>query len=510
MEKKSRKSGKKWILFAAIAVVVVAAAVFVVIPRLQALRNGNGATTYQTQPLGRGDLTAYVGATGNVRTNQTATLNWQAEGIVGKVNVTKGQVVDKDTVLAELDPASLPQNVINAQTDLATAQKALDDLLNSTTARANAELALISAERDLQTAQQTAQSKQFQRASQTTINVAQANLLQAQSALDKATEIYNQNKNRSTSDMQYAAALTQFANAQQKYDQAQANLNYVTGLPDALDVQKANADLDLAQATYLDAKRAWEDVKDGPNPADVAAAEAKVASAQAILDTAYIKAPFSGTIMEIDTRPGDLVSSQTVAFEIDDISHLYTDIQVSEVDINSVQVGQPVDITLDAIPDKTYPGKVTDVGSVGVISSGVVNFNVTVEINAKDPQIKPGMTTSANIATVQVRNELVVPTRAIRDLNGVQIVYVLQNGALRPVPITTGVTSTVNSQLLSGNLQEGEPIVLNPPSNPASATGSRGILGGMFGGGGNRVPAEGGGIRIQTGGGNTGGSGRTP
>ncbi len=512
MEKKSRKLGKKWIFIIAGVVVVVIAAVVVVvvIPQLQA-NSSSSSTTYRTQALTKGSLTSTVGATGNVYTNQSADLTWGASGTVGQVYVEKGQTVTKGTVLAELDTSSLPQSIISAQVDLSSAKEALDDLLNSTTDRANAELALIQAEQSLVDAQTNAQSKQYQRASQETIDIAQANLILAQNSLDNAQQVYDRNKNRSTSDVEYANALSQFASAQQKFDQAQANLYYVEGLPDATDVQEANAEVDVAEATYLDAKRAWERVKDGPNADDVAAAEAKVTAAQATIDSAKIIAPFDGTVMAIDTKAGDVISSGATAFELDDLSHLYTDIQVSEVDINQVKVGQSADITFDAISDKTYTGQVTDIDTVGTTSSGSVNFNVTVEITNPDSEIKPGMTTTADIAVVQVTDALLVPSSAIRTVNNQEIVYVSQNGALRPVTVTVGQTDDTNSQITSGNLQEGDLIVLNPPSTTTTtSTSSNGLLGGLFGGllGGGRSTTGGGGQAPS--GGFDGGSGGPP
>ncbi|MCL4562587.1 MAG: efflux RND transporter periplasmic adaptor subunit [Chloroflexi bacterium] len=504
VERKSKKSrGKRWVLFAGMAVVVVGIAGIFVYSRLQA--SNSSATTYTTQAVTQGDLTNTVSGTGNVYTRQSVTLSWETSGIVSQVNVTKGQQVTAGTVLAELDQSSLPVSNLSAATDLASAQQALDDLLNSGTARANAELALIQAEQNLQSAQESALSKLYQRASQTTIDSTNANLIQAQDALKKATQAYNQVKSGDTSSMQYALALSNYAAAQQKYDQAQANLAYVTGLPDALSVQETNAELAVAQATYNDAKRAWERVKDGPNQDDVAAAEAKVAAAQAVLDEAKITAPIAGTVTEIRSQVGDLVSPSATAFEIDDMSHLYIDLSISEVDIDQVEVGQPAAITFDAISDKTYTGKVTDIGMIGSSSSGAVNYTVTVEIDSPDAQIKPGMTATADITVMEKSGVLLVPSSAIRTLNNQNVVYVLQNGTLplRVVPITTGDSSTTSTVVTSGNLQVGELIVINPPSTTTSTTTTStrqgGLLGGLFGGlfggsSGGGAPGGGGGV----------------
>lgn len=494
-----KKSGRRWIIIAAVGIVVIVAVVFWGIPRLRATAAPISPANYQTQAVTRGSIASVVGASGNIHTNQSVLINWQTSGIIAKINVTPGQVVQAKTVLAALDPASLPQTVLNAQNSLAADQKALDTLLNSNVVRANAQITLIKAEQDLINAQKTAQSKLYQRASQTTIDVAQANLILAQNALDNATTVYNNNKARSTTDSAYATALSQFAAAQQKFYQAQMNLNYTTSLPDPLDVQLSNANVDLAQANYLDAKRNWEDVKDGPNPVDIAAAQAKVAADQAILNQANPTTPIAGTVTVINNKPGDLVSTGAAAFEIDDLSHLYVDISVSEVDINKVQVGQQVELTFDAIPNKTYPGAVTSIASIGTISNSVVNFDVTVELQQKDPLIKPGMTAAANISIPGVQNALLVPTRAIRTVNGERVVYIERNGTVFPLPVTTGEASTTETEITGGALREGQLVVLNPPTSTSTqqATGIGGIFARLFGGG----------ARVTTGGGGFGGNG---
>ncbi len=494
-----KKSNRRWIWIVVVAVVVIGAGVYFALPRLQAQAQAGTPGSYQTSPVTRGDITGTVGATGNIRTNQTVVLNWGTSGIVDKIDVTNGQQVKVGDVLGELNPGSLPQAYLDAQNNLAADQKALDDLLNSGVARANAQVTLIQDEQALQTAQKTAQSKQFQRASQQTIDIAQANLIQAQNALDDAATIYNRNKDRNTNDTQYAAALSQFAAAQQKYDQAQLNLDYVSGLPDPLEVQLANANVQLAQANLLDAQRAWDRVKNGPNPQDVAAAQAKVAADQAILNTSKVTAPIAGTVTVVSSKPGDLVNAQTEAFQIDDLSHLYVDIQVSEVDIDKVKMGMPVVLNFDAIANTNYQGKVTAISTVGTISSGVVNYDVTVELLNRDPAIMNGMTASATITVPGATNAILVPTRAIKTISGRQVVYIEQNGNLVMIPITTGAASTTETEVTNSRLQVGQLVVLNPPATTTTNAGIGGIFGRMFGGGG---------VRVETGGGFGGGGAR--
>lgn len=485
MEKKKRKSVKKWIWVVAAVILIIGGAAFLLL-RQAVNPAAIGTTSYSTQVVANGTIVSTVGATGNVYARQSVQLSWKTSGIVSQVYVTKGQKVAKDTLLAELERSSLPQEVINAAIDLASAQQKLEDLLNSNTARANAELALIQAEQALQDAQKEAQSKLYQRASQETIDIARANLIQAEAALEKAAEAYNANKSRSSDDVQYAAALSTYAKAQQTYNSAKMNLAYVQSLPDPLTVQEANAELELAEAKYQDAKRAYERIKDGPAEEEVAAAEAKVAAAQAVLDQAKITAPIAGTVVAIETLPGDLVTAGTPAIKIIDFSHLYTDISVSEVDINMIKLGQPVEILFDAISDKTYSGVVTDIAMEGISSGGTVNYTVTAEITNPDSNILPGMTVTANIVVSQKENVVMVPSSAIRTVNNQQVVYVLRNNTLQPIVVEIGDTDAegTSSEVLSGDVMVGDLIVLNPPSaSDASETAGLGLLGRLFGGG---------------------------
>ncbi len=125
---------------------------------------------------------------------------------------------------------------------------------------------------------------------------------------------------------------------------------------------------------------------------------------------------------------------------------------------------QTANITLDAVPNKTYNGVVTKVGPVGTVVSGVVNFDVTVELLDPDSSVKTGMTSAVNIITNQIDNILLVPNRAIRTTNGRSQIYLLQNGVAVPVNIVVGSTNDTQSEIRSGNVKEGDLVILNPPT----------------------------------------------
>ncbi|MGB9800127.1 MAG: efflux RND transporter periplasmic adaptor subunit [Thermanaerothrix sp.] len=461
---------RKWILYLVIAILVIAAFL-----GLRAWQSARAAlnTNFQTEPLQRGTLTATVGATGTVRANQTAILAWQTSGQIGKITVAVGDTVKAGQVLAELEKSSLAQNIILAEADLVTAKRNLDNLLHSDLARAQAQLALAQAQKNLKEAQKRRQSKDYARASQATIDEARANYILAQNEYERKKEIYEGVAGLPEDDPRRALALSNLANAQRARDRALANLNYLLGKPDELEIAEADANVALAEAQLKDAQREWERLKNGPDPLDIQAAQARIAALEATLKLARLEAPFNGTVTEVRSKVGDQVTPGTVSFRIDDLSRLLVDVQVPEVDINRVQVGQSARLTFDAIPGKEYMGKVVEVGRVGTPVGGVVNFTVTLELSDADEQVKPGMTAAVTILVQQLEDVLLVPNRAVRLREGQRVVYVLRNGLPEAVTIRLGATSETYSQVLEGDLREGDLVILNPPAQITSFTGGR-------------------------------------
>ena len=220
----------------------------------------------------------------------------------------------------------------------------------------------------------------------------------------------------------------------------------------------------VAEARLADAQREWERVKDGPSADDIRAAEARVAAAQATLEMAQVTAPFTGTITAVNIKPGDQVTAGTLGFRLDDLSQHLVDVDLSEVDINRIQVGQPAMLNFDAIPSVEYTGEVIEIGEVGTSVQGVVNFPVTLVLANTNGEIKPGMTAAVNIVVDQLENVLQVPNRAVRVINGQRVVYLLQDNQATPVAITLGVSSDLYSEVLDGEIKAGDLVVLDPPT----------------------------------------------
>jgi len=517
-------------------------------------------TDIQIERAQLGDLEATVGATGKVRANQSAVLSWETTGTVERVAVSLGQKVKKDDVLAELEQTSLPESVILAQADLLDAQQTLDDLLNSHLAQAEALIALEDAQQavgdldnydvdltaaekavvDAQDAVDKAQRNVYisqSTAGQADIDAAYLQTLMANNALETAQKAYEPYENRPLTSVSRARFQAELSAAKKSYDDAIRKYHALTSTADQQGQAVADADLAAAKAQLAesqrgldriqngrtpgdaarlkaqleDAQRKWERVKDGPDPSEIAAAEAKVAAAQATLNQAKIIAPFDGTITSDDTRPGDDITQGLTAFRVDDLTRLFVDIQVSEIDISKIQVDQPARLTFDALPDKVYAGKVVEVGRIGVDDSGIAKFDVTVEVSEPDDAILTGMTATVEVVSMQLKAVLLIPNQSIRVEGGKQVVYVMRPATgMQPVEIKLGASSEAYSQVVAGDLKEGDRIVLNPAS--LTQAGNQGqnsffmmrrVTGG---GGGPGGPGGGGGSDRQGGGAPSGGS----
>ncbi len=447
-----------WIVI--VVLVVAAVAYYLTIGRSTAA----DGTTYETETAARGTLTANVGATGTVRAGQSAILTWQASGRVEDVNVIIGKQVTQDEVLASLLQTSLSQGIILAQADLVSAQKNLDNVLESNLALAQAQQSLANAKQALSDAQENLTKLDYRRATDNLIEKTQANIDLAKKNVTLAEDAYKAVKNRPDGDSQKAQALLNLTNARQELTNQTSNLNWYTGKPSDLDAEKYRAALSVAEAQLADAEREVKRLKDGPTVDDITAAEARIAAAQATLNQAKIIAPFDGIVTGAEPQPGDVVTAGRTAFRLDDFSHLLVDLQISEVDINDIQIGQAVTLSFDAIQSKVYNGQVVKVNQAGDSTTGAVNFTVTVELTDADGLVKPGMTAAVTITVKEIADALIVPNRAVRVVDGQRIVYVLEDGVLTMVTVRLGASSDTVSEVVGGDLKVGDLVVLNPPA----------------------------------------------
>jgi HlyD family secretion protein len=418
----------------------------------------------QTAVVEVGPLTATVGATGTVRPQQLQELTFKTSGTVDRVLVEVGDTVRPGGLLAVLDDETLPATVLLARADLVAAERALEEILHSRQEAAQAELAVANARDVLEDAQRKyTWNQEGNRATSDTLKSAKAKLAIERERMERAESLYRRARGDLSDGGEKSEAFVAYNNARIAYNRALSSYNWYTGHPSEIEQAQLAADVALAQAQLDDAIREFERVRNGPNPDDVAAAQARVAAAKATSQQARIEAPFFGTITDVEVQPGDQVAPGTVGFQLADLSRLLVDVDVSEVDINRVKPGQTAELTFDAILDRTYRGTVTEVDLVGEETQGVVNFRVTVALDEPDELVRPGLTAAVTLVVDQIEDALLVPNRAVRVVDGERVVYVLRDGVLTPVPIVLGTSSETSSEVVEGDLEVGDLIVLNPP-----------------------------------------------
>ena len=448
----------RWI--AAILLVLIAG--FLIINNLRG--RSNTSNSYQTASVERGDLIAIVGATGVVEARQTAELNWQTTGRVNHVFADVNTKVKAGEILADLADNTLPQSVIMAQSDLVTARKDLEDLINSNTVSAEAYRNLLSAESDLKDAKEERDDWNYNGANWDRIYSARSNFLRLEEELKAYKSVYTAVVDLPAQDPKRVEAKTALDKAQLARDKALRTINYILGKSYDRLVAEDFADYEIALSKVQDAQREWDRGKEGPNKDDISAAEARVAAAEATVSLGWLEAPFDGTVTRSYQKVGDEVTAGMAGFRVDDLSELFVKVDISEVDINRVAIGQPVEMTFDAVTGKTYQGKVTEVSSVGMDNGSGVDFEVTLKILEPDDQVRPGMTAAVNIIVSEIKNVLVIPSRVIRLKDGQRIVYVLADGQLKETKIEVGSSSDTQTEITGGDLKEGDVVVLNPPS----------------------------------------------
>lgn len=487
------------------------------------------AANVPTATVQRGTLTATVNAAGNIQAHRSADLSFGQSGVVKAVNVKVGDHIKAGDVLAELDTADLSLQLRSAEVNLKNAQDQLAKAKNPYTeqdiALARAQLA----------AAQAAYDKLKAGASQAKLASAQAQVASAQAAYDAAV------KAASTTDSSLASATAALEKARIALEKAQGDYNKVAWRGDvaastqAQALQSATIDYEQAKANYdavlataksdanskiasaaaalRSAQANLEEVKNQVSAADLASAEVTLVQAQnnlaqmlagpdAVdldmaqntvetaqialeqirlkLQQARIVAPFDGVVTAVNAKVGQVASG--TAISLADLDHLDIVVNMAEVDVNKIKVGQPAEITLDAVADLTLQGAVAQIAPAGVQTSGVVNYPVTVAITDTAEAVKTGMTANVNIIVAERKDVLTVPNRAIRTINRQKVVTVLFEGQQIQVPVQIGLSGDSMTEVVSG-LKEGDVVVLNTTTT-ASTTGNRSGMIGIPGAGG--------------------------
>ena len=222
----------------------------------------------------------------------------------------------------------------------------------------------------------------------------------------------------------------------------------------------------------------------------MAQAQVALAEAEQNLQNATLVAPFDGVVSAVALAVGDTASSGGTITVLDP-SDLYVELSLSESDVASVQLGQAVQLTLDALPDATISGTVEAIAPVATVTSNVATYPVRVSFDPGDAPVKVGMTASGTIVTEQHAAVLLVPSRAVQTRGEASLVLVQQAPGQPSVPVRveTGLSSDGQVELVAavgaGELAEGDVLVVTATtSGSTSSTSSSGqgnVLGGLTG-----------------------------
>ncbi len=357
---------------------------------------------YTTQKVTRGDLTVIVTATGTVQPITQVDVSSAISGIVRKVNVDYNSTVYRGDVLAELDADTLQAGVASARAHLV---------------------------------------------------VANANVAKA-----KATS------NASIATYERQAAL------------------FNRGVMSAQTLEDTRLTMDAADA----ALKAVE--------AEVLVADADLKLAETNLAKTLITSPIDGVVLTRDVNEGSTIAaslSAPVLFSIaGDLKRMEVQVDVDEADIGNVAVGQTGTFTVDAYPDRTFPAEITEIRFVSETINNVVTYKALLSVDNSDLFLRPGMTATADIVVNTVRDALLVPNAALRYTppaeessgggllsmfgppdtgtattaelpGGARTLWVMRDKVPVEATVVTGATDGQNTELKSGDLVEGDAVVLD-------------------------------------------------
>ncbi len=473
-----------------------------------------------------------VTAAGNIELVDTQQVVARVNGYVDEVLVEVGDVVSSGDLLVALDRDDLRRAVDQARINLTSAELQLENLLANASA---AELAAAAAE--LKSAEENLAEVQ-NGASEGELAAARSNAASAWARYDDLRNGASENER-----IQLAAAVENahvaMQEAQTEYDKVawredvgmtrqaaqlqQATISYGSALAayEEAVAPASKADLQSALGQAQTAQQQLDDLLAGPTAVNMAAAESQVAAAQSRLDTllrgadetdielarlaieqaqltllearldlvkAELVAPAAGTVLRVNVDESDRLSAGTVAITIANLSQLQLTIDVAEVDIPKISVGQLADVTIDAFPESVFAGMISGIEPSSSAQEGVIDYPVTVRlIDEGLTGVRPGMTAVATLRSETAATRWLVPTTAVQDNDGETVVMKSRDEDALPVAVVVeGVqgewTVVRSTQLQSGDevfgattfvKQEDEWIPFSGPRPGAPGAGGR-------------------------------------
>jgi len=238
-------------------------------------------------------------------------------------------------------------------------------------------------------------------------------------------------------------------------------------------------------------------IKSGPDDLTLRAKRIVIQQKEEALSTAkqdlsdhYLRAPFSGVIVQVSAKKGDSASAGTSLMTLV-TKQKYAEISLNEVDIAKVKVGQKVNLTFDAIDDLTVTGAISEVDALGAVTQGVVTYDVKIGFDTQEDKVKSGMSVSASIITDVKQNVLLVPNAAVKSqgnnnyveilnsttsssqlLAGIAATGISSKTSPKQQTIETGLSNDTYTEIVSG-LNEGDQVVTQTITNKTAASSNQ-------------------------------------
>ena len=498
---------KNWKWLVPVLCVAVAGGVFLLRP--QQAKPASVDASYTEAAPERRDVTNTLSGTGTLNPANTYTVKSLVDGKVLTGTIEEGNIVEESNVLYTIDSSDASTNFEKAEIAMQQAQRSYDKVVDRQYVRAEVagvvsslkvtkgdevtsgqEVAVIrDSSRMLLTLEFPAADAAnfsvgqsaavtldgtFEQLDGTVTSVSGTDALSAGNLLTRTVTITVKNAGGLTTAQAATASIngvSSIGSATFAYQAERTLTAQAAGTVTSINVQEGS---DVAKDDII-LGLSGDDLTESIQSASesLRSAEISMQNLQDAMNNYTITAPISGTIIEKDAKVGDAVKAGDTLCIVYDLSYLEMSINVDELQISSISVGQQVQITADAVPDKTYVGTVTRVSMKGASNGGTTTYPVSIRIDDTDG-LRPGMNANAEIVVAEANNALVVPNAAVVRGSYVLVTKDSPSAANADtameapegfvyVPVKTGVSDDDYTQIVSG-IQEGDTIGYDPSS----------------------------------------------
>ena len=498
---------KNWKWLVPVLCVAVAGGVFLLRP--QQAKPASVDASYTEAAPERRDVTNTLSGTGTLNPANTYTVKSLVDGKVLTGTIEEGDIVEESNVLYTIDSSDASTNFEKAEIAMQQAQRSYDKVVDRQYVRAEVagvvsslkvtkgdevtsgqEVAVIrDSSRMLLTLEFPAADAAnfsvgqsaavtldgtFEQLDGTVTSVSGTDALSAGNLLTRTVTITVKNAGGLTTAQAATASIngvSSIGSATFAYQAERTLTAQAAGTVTSINVQEGSEVAKDDIILGLSGDDLTESIQSASE--SLRSAEISMQNLQDAMNNYTITAPISGTIIEKDAKVGDAVKASDTLCIVYDLSYLEMSINVDELQISSISVGQKVQITADAVPDKTYVGTVTRVSMKGASNGGTTTYPVTIRIDDTDG-LRPGMNANAEIVVAQANNALVVPNAAVVRGSYVLVTKDSPSAANADtameapegfvyVPVKTGVSDDDYTQIVSG-IQEGDTIGYDPSS----------------------------------------------